>query len=87
MSHVQAYGFWPCEKVSGGKEGVPGIPGVFIYSYALSVARIETRFGVSYPAAPALELAAGETGRSVCCDPETEPRLPPLPARGLPRSQ
>ncbi|KAJ1218504.1 hypothetical protein NDU88_006082 [Pleurodeles waltl] len=73
--------------VSGGKEGVPGIPGVFIYVYALSAARIETRFGVSYPAAPALKLAAGETGHGMCRNPEAELRLPPLSARGLPRSQ
>ncbi|KAJ1169099.1 hypothetical protein NDU88_001005 [Pleurodeles waltl] len=41
---------------------------------------IETRFWVSYPAAPALELAAGEKGRSGCHNPETKhgfPRCPP----------
>ncbi|KAJ1127772.1 hypothetical protein NDU88_006165 [Pleurodeles waltl] len=54
---------------------------------ALSAARIETRLWVSYPAAPALEMAAGEMGRGVCCDPESEPRLSPRSAIGLPCSR
>ncbi|KAJ1148949.1 hypothetical protein NDU88_001773 [Pleurodeles waltl] len=49
--------------VSGGKEGSPGNPKRVFIKYVLRVlsalraARIETRLGVSYPAAPALEPA------------------------------
>ncbi|KAJ1139076.1 hypothetical protein NDU88_005453 [Pleurodeles waltl] len=78
--------------VSGGKEGSPGNPKCVFIKYALRAlsvlraARIETRFGVSSPAAPALDPTDGEMGRGMCRNPDSELRLSPPSACGLPRS-